>query len=320
MGRSWSLLTLDETERQFGGNLGYEDVLGSRYHWDSTVANGRAIQPGDLAVLRDSRSVFGVAWIDDVSTEASSKMRRRCPRCNNTGFKSRTSKVPQFKCSDCRSEFDTPVEETIPVTVYVADYQRTWRPISGLPSTALDAAYLARAKQHAIRELNTAALPKLLSDPADLGPHWWLDAGVPHIAGGHRLTIGRQRIGQPRFRDELRRRLGDLCAISGPQPPAALEAAHLYRYCETGHHDVHGGLLLRRDLHTLFDRFLLAIDPATWKVRVAPSLRTFPDLAALDGRPLSLHSQHRPHAYYLEAHLAWAEDLWERQLTEPPAP
>ena len=313
MVRTWSLLTLGEADRQFSGNLGYEDVLGSRYVWDSTVANGRSVQPGDLAVLRDSNTVLGVAWIDAVTNESGSKIRRRCPACRDTGFKERKLKVPRYLCSNCQEEFETPNAEEVPVTVFVADYERTWRPVTSLPSRTIDGAYLARAKQHAIRELDSGKVREILSDPADVGPHWWTDAASPDIPGGHRLRIGRIRVGQSRFRDELRRLIGDVCAVSGPQPAAALEAAHLYRYSVTGRHDVNGGLLLRRDLHTLFDRFLLAIDPDSWTVHVAPSLHRFPHLAALDGETVRLPAGHRPHAHYLQAHRAWADDLWQQQ-------
>ncbi|WP_374199647.1 HNH endonuclease [Micromonospora sp. NBRC 110038] len=83
-----------------------------------------------------------------------------------------------------------------------------------------------------------------------------------------------------------------------------MDAAHLYRYCDTGHHDPNGGLLLRRDRHSLFDRFLLAIDPTAWIVRVAPSLAAFPDLARLEGTLLAIATHTRPNPDYLSAHLA----------------
>ena len=111
------------------------------------------------------------------------------------------------------------------------------------------------------------------------------------------------------------------CAISGHQPPEILEAAHLYRYSETSHHDSRGGLLLRRDLHALFDQWLLAIDPADWTVRVASKLLAFPWIAELDGRPVDLEPELRPDPEYLRTHLAYARDAWpgsppDRHLSE----
>lgn len=68
-------------------------------------------------------------------------------------------------------------------------------------------------------------------------------------------------------------------AFTGPQPPRALEEAHLYLYSENPGYDLKGGLLLRCDLHALFDRRLITVDPETWTIRVTPELRLYPDLA-----------------------------------------
>jgi len=115
----------------------------------------------------------------------------------------------------------------------------------------------------------------------------------PDIAGGHRQVLGRGRIGQVQFRAELQRRFGNRSAISGEQPREILEAAHLYRYSETPHHYRRGGLLLRRDLHTLFDQRLLAIDTTSRTVRVAPRLLAYPSIADFHGCPLLMSTAAR---------------------------
>ena len=50
---AWSSLTLDEVDRQFAGNAGYEDDVSRHYCWDATVPNHAKVSRGDLAVLRD---------------------------------------------------------------------------------------------------------------------------------------------------------------------------------------------------------------------------------------------------------------------------
>jgi len=51
------------------------------------------------------------------------------------------------------------------------------------------------------------------------------------------------------------------CAVSGCDIPEALEAAHKQgRVWREGHNNAEDGILLRRDLHTLYDRKLLDID------------------------------------------------------------
>lgn len=319
---AWSLMAVENAEREFAGNLGYGDVFGERYAWDSNIANSRRVQAGDLAVLRNKSYILGIAWIDQVDARNGAKAQRRCPTCHLTGFKPRKHLKPAWWCPTCQIAFENPVEQAIEVTIYAADYARSWRPLGPeVASQALASAYIGGNNRHSIRELAVEPIRELLSGPADVGPMWWAqDGGVR--PGGYRTVLGRQRIGQAQFRAELLSRFRNRCAISGDQPPEILEAAHLYRYAETPHHDSRGGLLLRRDLHALFDKWLLAIDPADWTIRVAPKLLAFPSIAELDGRPLDLEPQLRPDPAYLHTHLAYARDAWlgdllGRHLSEP---
>jgi hypothetical protein len=82
------------------------------------------------------------------------------------------------------------------------------------------------------------------------------------------------RRGQPAFRRQVMEAYGGACGVSGCTTSAVLEAAHIspYRGAHTNH--VCNGVLLRADLHTLFDLGLLAIEPDTHIVRVASSLHT----------------------------------------------
>jgi hypothetical protein len=79
---------------------------------------------------------------------------------------------------------------------------------------------------------------------------------------------------------------GSVCAFTGPAPAPALEACHLYSYSAVGEHHTHGGLLLRRDVHRLFDLGYLAVNPYTLAIDVADALRTFPIYTSLDGQGL----------------------------------
>jgi hypothetical protein len=51
------------------------------------------------------------------------------------------------------------------------------------------------------------------------------------------------------------------------------------------HHE-HGGLLLRRDIHRLFDDGWLAVDPDHFRVDVSDELESYPQYAALHDRRL----------------------------------
>ena len=79
------------------------------------------------------------------------------------------------------------------------------------------------------------------------------------------------RRGQRKFRDSLLAAYSKSCAISGCEIVEILEAAHIRPHANKPNFNVSNGLLLRADLHTLFDLGLLAID-AQLRVRLAPVL------------------------------------------------
>jgi len=71
----------------------------------------------------------------------------------------------------------------------------------------------------------------------------------------------RPRLGQGAFRvlvtDIYRRR----CAVTQERTLPALEAAHIRPYGDGGEHEARNGLLLRRDLHSLFDAGYVTVTP-----------------------------------------------------------
>jgi putative restriction endonuclease len=77
--------------------------------------------------------------------------------------------------------------------------------------------------------------------------------GEPHLI--------RPRLGQGAFRvlvtDVYRRR----CAVTQERTLPALEAAHIRPYAEGGAHEARNGLLLRRDIHSLFDAGYVTVTP-----------------------------------------------------------
>lgn len=92
------------------------------------------------------------------------------------------------------------------------------------------------------------------------------------------------RQGQPEFRVRLLKAYGGACAVTGYTTEEVLEAAHIAPYKGVHTNDVTNGLLLRADIHTLFDRFLITV-ASDYTVRVAPVLAGTP-YAEFEGRPL----------------------------------
>lgn len=62
-----------------------------------------------------------------------------------------------------------------------------------------------------------------------------------------------RRKGQQKFRSELMRAYEGRCAVTNCKVEAILEAAHIVPYSSAPSNEVSNGLLLRADIHTLFD-------------------------------------------------------------------
>lgn len=95
-----------------------------------------------------------------------------------------------------------------------------------------------------------------------------------------------ERRGQPDFRRKLVAAYNGVCPVTGCDAVAALEAAHIIPYCGPESDHVTNGLLLRADIHTLFDLDLIGINPNTLEVALARVLMTT-QYSALSGRKLT---------------------------------
>lgn len=100
-----------------------------------------------------------------------------------------------------------------------------------------------------------------------------------------RLVAVLARPEQAQFRQRLVDRVGPGCQFTGCGVTAAVEAAHLRPVADGGSDRDDNGLLLRRDLHALFDLDLLGVDPKRFIVRVSPELGDT-EYQELEGLPL----------------------------------
>ena len=88
-----------------------------------------------------------------------------------------------------------------------------------------------------------------------------------------RLFALKVRKGQPKFRKKLIALYNGKCAISGSGPESVLEAAHIESHAKTGINSSENGLLLRSDLHTLFDAGLIRVKPDSLSIEIDPELK-----------------------------------------------
>lgn len=73
-------------------------------------------------------------------------------------------------------------------------------------------------------------------------------------------TLVRPRLGQGAFRVVVTDVYDRRCAVSGEKTLPILDAAHIRSYSDGGEHEGSNGLLLRTDIHTLFDLGYVSVD------------------------------------------------------------
>ena len=108
------------------------------------------------------------------------------------------------------------------------------------------------------------------------------------------------REGQAGFRAQLIAAYGAKCVVTEANQVEVLQAAHILPYKGIHSNDIDNGLLLRADVHLLFDNYLLSIHPGSMRIEIAPSV--------IDDGYLKFHGKviafgrMRPNIRYIEMH------------------
>lgn len=116
------------------------------------------------------------------------------------------------------------------------------------------------------------------------------------------------RSGQASFRAAMMARYGAQCVITGCKIDTLLEAAHIIPYRGDQSDDERNGLLLRVDIHRLFDAHLISINPLALTVELSSSLSD-EAYEILRGKRLFAFSP-KPRTLFLEAHYQQFRVKW----------
>ena len=131
------------------------------------------------------------------------------------------------------------------------------------------------------------------------------------VAAGPRYgdpALVRPRLGQGTFRLAVTAAYDRACAVTQEHSLPALEAAHIRPFAEEGPHEVSNGLLLRSDIHRLFDKGYVGVTPE-YRFVVSEALRddfeNGRSYYPLQGQEIWLpgNAAERPSAAMLEWHL-----------------
>jgi len=93
------------------------------------------------------------------------------------------------------------------------------------------------------------------------------------------------RRGQKKFREKLLEAYNNKCAVTNCPIIEILEAAHIYPYKGTDTNNIQNGLLLRSDIHTLFDLGFITINYLNLKIEINSNLENdevYKDLAGIE--------------------------------------
>jgi predicted RNA-binding Zn-ribbon protein involved in translation (DUF1610 family) len=299
---AWLMLAVGEN-RQHGGNDGYDDSPLTHYSWDDTVPNHEAVRPGDRIAIWDKRTLLGISTVEAIEKGRERKRFHSCRDCGKAGIKERKTLTPRYRCHECGATFDRPRTRSRQVTTFRSRHDVAWIDLPGaLSAPELRSLCTKPRSQLSIRPLDWARFEQAIRRIDPTMRLTVTDSRSREIAGGHRTTTARVRVGQGAFRDRLLQQFGPVCALTGPAPKQVLEAAHLYRYAASGRHHDDGGLLLRRDVHRLFDLGQIAVDPQTMKIDLGDDLLPFTEYARLQGRKLQVST--------MSGHQRWLREHW----------
>ncbi|MCO7536342.1 HNH endonuclease [Pseudomonas asiatica] len=127
----------------------------------------------------------------------------------------------------------------------------------------------------------SAKIEQQFSTQGEFNPEDLSDARIRTVA-----SIVRRR-GQPQFRNQLLKAYKGRCAITACSLQQVLEAAHIHPYLGNETNVVSNGLLLRADVHTLFDLGLLWINPDDFRIEISEFLRDS-EYISIEGQSLYL--------------------------------
>jgi putative restriction endonuclease len=276
--------------------------LGEVNFWAPSASNFRALRPGELFLFKlhaprnfiVGGGIFAyanalpcsLAW--EAFTEANGAhsaqdMRTRIAHYRRTAPNDRSDF--EIGCRILTQPFFFEEADWIPVTTSWARNIVSFKTYSTADADGL-------AVWEAVNDrLTRPQCPGMAEDQARFGG--------PHLI--------QPRLGQGAFRilvtDIYQRR----CAVTRERTLPALDAAHIRPYADGGAHEAQNGLLLRRDVHSLFDAGYVTVTPDfRFEVsgRIKEEFENGRDYYALHGRPVCMPPEmaQRPDAGALRWH------------------
>jgi putative restriction endonuclease len=274
-------------------NNPYGDVPKTSYSYDDRVQNHKQVGVGDLLFVRGQGTFDGIGRIANIREGQTEKRFLKCPVCSSGRVHERVGMQPKYKCKDGH-EFSQPSAIVRTVKTFKASFDGQWLD-AGKAITVMELRpfELRDSKQLAIMPADTEGLARYVArrlPGVSTELMTWVgqtDEPIEDEEGDEAVDLTpvgaderkrtmrgiRLRRGQTGFRNNLIERYRGQCVVTGCSVLGVLEAAHIRPYRGPRDNNAANGLLLRSDLHTLFDLNRIAIHPDQLALVIHPSLQ-----------------------------------------------
>ena len=258
--QAWSFKAIEKDGLRYWGNDGYHDDSSVFYRYNNSVPNYKNVKEGDIVIIRDREKVLGISIVEKLESRNTTKTIFKCPHegCNAKKIRPRETIKPKWRC-DNGHEFAEQKIVLEPATEFIANYGSSFQKLEDVTLLQLKSESPRYNIQLSIQEVNVQWAQGLLETqtstiyPLTAGE---ADDDTPDLLeDDQRKIIDRQikqRRGQKAFRDTLISQTAK-CAVTGCKIVDILEAAHITAYKNDTHNHISNGLLLRCDMHTLYD-------------------------------------------------------------------
>ena len=231
----------------------YNDELGIAYEYPSHIPNGKQIAVGDLLIVVEPKKVNG-KYARVIGWGTVGQIHQRRPENGPSGHTMRMAVYNYYN-----------------EVVGGLTYEQIGGDPRNNPRNAIVRIPEQRA-QSILNILGAASAKPHNYEPAEEQLLLPFAEEAPIELPEEQWQARKVRQGQTMFRKNMLVLYGAECAVSGYTPNEVLDAAHIIPYAESEDHDLGNGLLLRSDLHNLFDDGLLRINPDHMVVELSRQL------------------------------------------------
>lgn len=260
-------LVLAVTDGDWFETLRRQTDLSEVNFWAPSAANFRALQPGEMFLfkLHAPRNFIVGGGIFAYSTALPCSLAWEAFGYANgaSSLREMRTRIAKYRRADSNDRTDFPVGCRILTQPFFLE-ERNWIhvPQSWSPNIVSFKTYnTGDAEGLALWDAMSERLSLLrVSGAAEEQARF----GEPYLI--------RPRLGQGAFRVLVTDIYGRRCAVTQERTLPALEAAHIRPYGEGGEHEARNGLLLRRDIHSLFDAGYVTVTPEL-NFEVSPRIR-----------------------------------------------